>query len=1379
MQIVALEGVALGIKSSLLVVILGCLCSTSAFGQFPVPAPTPDPASLNIFYGALNPAVNFETPVLIFVPGLGGTAFNWFTDNDMYSNMYLFGYRTAFISPNVDNSPATSDFDTNAEQLKLAIPRVAAHYNATEVYLIGHSKGGLDIQAAMTDANIRSLAKAVFTISTPNQGTELADWAFANPGLAGPLNLLTPAVDSMKLANVAALRQTIDPLIGPQKNFYTLAGNQFVSNILTFATGAILRSLAPGIRHDTHNDGLVTVARSRLAPEISNDIGIIPTNHLDTDSGSASFPKITARIQALENSYNDEFKRLAVNGLAPLGGDDSNTWIWSSAWFKGKYYIGTAREAFCVSLLTSDVRTTTEIYPFSFLTNQCPGELELAGSLAAEIWQYTPETQTWLKVHASPNTIPVQVNGTTVLTARDVGFRGMTVHVEPDGTEALYAGGVTSGSVYDPDNTAPGTFHGPSLMRSVDGDNWAPVPQTPGTFLGDIGDFLLDPQTKVRSFRSLTSYKGELFATVGSYVGSGVIIASSNPAAGDDAWRVAGPPYEQMAAWTLKVYNDFLYVTSGFTRQQNPDADGYALLKTDASGDAPYTFAPVITQGGFQTDPDFVAPNGLSFGEYRGELYLGTNRPTELVRVRPDDSWDLMVGEPRDTPTGFKRPLTGFGNGFGSWFNGHFWRMAEHENKLFLGTWDWSVGLQSFSLLDPLDKLFGHSYGFDFFRTDDAIHWTAITQTGLGDPNNSGVRSLESTPQGLFVGTARQRYGAEVFQRVGVPETPLAPPWRLQAESEETAGRTVNLSWQPTAGADKYNIYRSTARPIEELVEIIFPMQVTDAEGGVTEISRQDVQDGELSWLCPSSTDPGISEAPACEFLQLAAEQDEEPANLIPASFPLAYVLVGQTDSTSYSEPAPTRLQSIYFVRAVDAEGKLSPPSNLAGGPSKAASREPVACDIDTDGDVDGNDIAQLTEASGKPALSPTDPRDVNQDGVISVLDISACTDPDPDPEPEPVPTAARLRASPSSLSFELTQDAAPASKRFTVRAIDGEIAYTIQPGASWLSSNLRRGSSNGEVDSFLATVDPAGLAPGAYSRPLFVRGGGQTRRVFVTLLVTPGEVPLDPPGPVVNDGGVVNAASMTPSGLPGHPVSPQSAVAIFGRSFTEGVHNAETIPLPLELGGVSVAFDGIPAGLFYASPGQLLAQLPGALLEVPGVALSGTTTMVVTNELGSSEPRTVQLNTFSPAIYTLTQTGSGQGVVVFSNTVDVAAPLGAVGASRPAKEGDYLTIYANGLGLVNPVIEDRLNSCDPDGQCAPDLSNLVRRETLTRPIVKIGGVAVPDEDVRYSGLSALFVALNEIVIRFPTGVPTGDAIPILIEMEGISSREDVTIAVE
>ena len=59
-------------------------------------------------------------------------------------------------------------------------------------------------------------------------------------------------------------------------------------------------------------------------------------------------------------------------------------------------------------------------------------------------------------------------------------------------------------------------------------------------------------------------------------------------------------------------------------------------------------------------------------------------------------------------------------------------------------------------------------------------------------------------------------------------------------------------------------------------------------------------------------------------------------------AFPLSYQHVAVVLDTAYSEPAPTALQSLYFVRAEDALGNLSQPSNLVGGPAKVLLPPPL-----------------------------------------------------------------------------------------------------------------------------------------------------------------------------------------------------------------------------------------------------------------------------------------------------------------------------------------------------------------------------------------------------------------------------------------------------
>jgi hypothetical protein len=981
------------------------------------PAPTPDPVYANVFYGAVNPGfANFNTPVLVFVPGLGGVASDWFTNNDMYAYAYQWGYRTAFITPNTTNTAASGSIQSDGSVLATVIPRVASYYNVSQMYFIGHSKGGLDLQQAILNGGVVSYVKALFTVATPNQGTELATWAFepANQtiveGLSKKYNLdlETTAVADMEVANMTTFRAAADPVFTqlPNKPFYYFSGDAYEDSAVTLVTGSLLRKLVPGSDQNSQNDGLVTVGESQLSPEYSNQLGVIATDHFEMNQGDKSFFKIRGRIEALETD-TDVFQRVAVNGLTRFGGSPHNTWIWSAKWFNNKLYIGTGREELCLTLITSDVRAGTKSYPAAVTGDQCPDEVTLAQSLAAEIWEYTPSTNTWRLAYQSPSTIPITVDGTPVMTALDVGYRGMEVYTESDGTQALYVGSVTSGGAYEPAPFQPNGWPAPRILRTTDGQTWTPIPQAAGTFFGNIGNYYLNPTSKVRSFRSLTQYNGQLFVTAATYEGSGIIIASPNPSAGNNTFQQVSPDWSVMPTWDVEVFNNYLYATTGFTRQENPNEAGYAVYKTAATGTPPYDYAPIVINGGYQTNPSLMAPNGMYMHIYRNELYVSTNRPTELIKVRADDSWDLVVGEPRPLPPGVNigtsgdsgqiMPLSGMGSGFGNWMNGHFWRMgsitgmAEPDQtsagqNLFLGTWDWSVGLQQFQTLSGLDDMFTHQYGTDVYRTEDGSHWSVITQAGFGDPNNSGTRSLEPTPVGLFLGTARQRFGAEVLLRTSGSTNPLLAPRRLRAESTVTAGQTVNLSWDPPPNAVSFNVYRATVTPIATMALALGTITVPLPGGKSIKVTMQEIESGQFDSLCKSVV--GTSTAGICNLAEALSSSSFLDS---PASFPSPYALVGQTTTPSYSEQAPTPLSSLYYVRAVDANGNLSDPSNIAAGPSKSAPMETLDCDVNGDGYVDSNDIDLITESFGTPVFGANDPRDANGDGKIDKLDVSFC----------------------------------------------------------------------------------------------------------------------------------------------------------------------------------------------------------------------------------------------------------------------------------------------------------------------------------------------------------------------------------------------------
>lgn len=845
------------------------LLTLTALTQAQPPAPLPVAPDFHIFYGTL-PSGGETAPALVFIHGLGGTAADWWINNDMYALAFEAGYRTAFISLSIDNSRNQESIDANAEVLKDALPKVATRLGQ-DLILICHSKGALDAQAALLDPAVAELVHSVFTIASPNQGTELADWAFG-PGqdLAELLGLLTPGVESLKTDNIAAFRAQADPYFATAGiRFFTLAGTTAEGNPLTAATGQVMDLLVG----DEVHDGMVPVSRTRLPSSFANELGKLDSNHFACRKGGVSFGRIYFQIESFDDPFQPEFQIQIEDGF----GDPDNTWAWSIKWFQDRLYVGTGRAFQCVSAATSDVQQGTSIYPP--VNSDCPPDFrDLA--LAAEIWQFDPQTAEWSQVFKSPEDIPIDFDGSgnpVRWTAREMGIRGMEIFIEDDGTEALYASGVSASSLFD--KTPPYDSQGfppPRILRTVNGIDWEPIPHEPGTFMGEIVNNS-PAELRVRGYRSLVSYDGKLYATASDFRGVGFVIASSDPASGNDAWQQMTPSAVNFPVFTLGKYNGFLYLLTGDPNKEG----GYGVYKTNAVAGPPLQLKPVVTQGAFRP-PNSRSLSALSLKEFQGKLYVGTNRPTELIRIDPDDVWEVVVGEPRFTNQGYKAPLSGLGNGFGNFFNGHFWQMANFEEELYLGTWDWGVGFRNLPVTSNSLPLIPN-FGFDFLRTDDGAHWTLLSRNGFGDALNWGVRSLEVTPLGLFIGTARPTGPTEVWLKESNSGFSESRPERLDSVSSLLAGTQVILSWEAVPGATAYEVYRS---------------RVDSAKNFLSEVSNN-----------PIFNRIGLSPA---------------------------FERIAETTAIDFQEPAPTEFQSLYFVRARDANGNLSLPSNVVGGPSRA-----------------------------------------------------------------------------------------------------------------------------------------------------------------------------------------------------------------------------------------------------------------------------------------------------------------------------------------------------------------------------------------------------------------------------------------------------------
>jgi hypothetical protein len=294
-------------------------------------------------------------------------------------------------------------------------------------------------------------------------------------------------------------------------------------------------------------------------------------------------------------------------------------------------------------------------------------------------------------------------------------------------------------------------------LRSVDGVNFAPLPQDAGTVLGDL---------ESQCFRGAASYNGKFYIISSQ---PWTLLEATNPEQGDNAFRIVSKTGQNPEE--LAVFNNYLYVAFA------SNTAGFTLAKTQTTGNIPYKMTPIIVSGGYK----YPWPNKsvLSMAVFNGSLYVGGDglhhsakfnaQGAELFRVNADDSWDVIAGATRTLPDGStKSPLSGLGVGFGWNYNVHMWRQQVFDGRLYVGTFDESTALR---FDNP--TVLGPQEGFDLYYTEDGVTFTAVDINGFEDKFNDGVRALLATPYGLFLGTANQWFGLEVWK--GVPAGFVAP----------------------------------------------------------------------------------------------------------------------------------------------------------------------------------------------------------------------------------------------------------------------------------------------------------------------------------------------------------------------------------------------------------------------------------------------------------------------------------------------------------------------------------------------------------------------------------------------------------------------------
>jgi len=224
---------------------------------------------------------------------------------------------------------------------------------------------------------------------------------------------------------------------------------------------------------------------------------------------------------------------------------------------------------------------------------------------------------------------------------------------------------------------------------------------------------------------------------------------------------------------------------------------------------------------------------------------------------------------------------------------------------------------------------------------------------------------------------------------------------------------------------------------------------------------------------------------------------------------------------------------------------------------------------------------------------------------------------------------------------------------------------------------------------------------------------------------------------PILTPDGTLNAFSTVLGG----GIAPGTIVQIYGSNLASQTAAAAAIPLPNTINRTQVLIGGLPAPLYYVSPGQINAQVPFELN-------AGQQYEVIVNANGAlSTPNPIQLASAAPAVL-----GFATGQIIATH-LDGSLVL----ETSPAAPGEVIVFYVAGMGLTNQTVVS--------GTASPS-TNLA--SPLDAPTMTLNGVSVTN--ILFDGLTPTLVGLYQVDFQVPAATPNGDQQLVLTQANGQSN---------
>jgi uncharacterized protein (TIGR03437 family) len=252
-------------------------------------------------------------------------------------------------------------------------------------------------------------------------------------------------------------------------------------------------------------------------------------------------------------------------------------------------------------------------------------------------------------------------------------------------------------------------------------------------------------------------------------------------------------------------------------------------------------------------------------------------------------------------------------------------------------------------------------------------------------------------------------------------------------------------------------------------------------------------------------------------------------------------------------------------------------------------------------------------------------------------------------------------------------------------------------------------------------------------------------------------ELTVMPPSPPAVTS-LVSAASLQPA------ISPGEVISIFGAHLGTPPLSAQydgTGLYPTTLGNTTVTFNGTLAPLLYVSIGQINAVVPF------GVAGQKTVNVVVTHDSQASPVFSLPITDTSPAMFTVTQTGKGQGAILNAGP-GALSPGTPNGPENPVPQGSAISIFATGGGVFSQSFtpnQDGLISLGASGPPAAPVSLTIGGQPAKVIYAGAAPYAVPG-----------MIQVNAVV---PQGIVSGPQPVVLTIGNNNNASQQVTAAVK